>query len=1205
MLPSRISIAITFSLAFVVVSGYLERRFTTRWFNGTETVMVFQHHNPGECLYDIGANSLICVDNFPFNSISSAWRIHPKNISYIYVRCREQNMLSDYPNRCICKSGKTSASRKAHRKADEFKFCVVNDLLFGTLNHLSALEVLDLSYNEIEVVQNEAFSGLKHLGYISLSHNPIRTLPDELFCHSLQLHYVHLQHVNISLFPSNSFRCRNGTLKITYIDFSWNKIHTLFDNQFKMLPFLVFLNLSNNAINNIYFDAFFNTVSLQALDLSANSLTELPPRFCQGLRNISNLYLSGNRIKVLHATPLLNCSHIQQLDLSSNLINHIPQGLNLTSLQSLKLSENDLTELRPSMFSALPSLLHMDISQNRIKCIMPQTFAKIINLRRLNLSRNKLEDCSAFNKVFQHMDKLKSLDLSVNLLNSLSNESFGSLKSLQFLDLSYNYISFFNPTVFRGLFELKYLSLRGNKISLLPSGAFKDLLVLKELDLSQNYISTIQVDTFPESSFTLHLFQNSLQAVPAGLENTNITYLDLSRNNIRKLNYQGFGGMRNLRSLDLSHNSIREIVPGALLSLVNLKNLTLEHNELTIDFEENYFEGPVYLESLNLAYNQIQHLNNMFKNHPFQYIQYLNLSNNPIRHILESLSPSYETSQIHVLSLDNCNISAVAQFAFNGLDNLKIVYLRNNSLSHLKPFITNQELTVLLHGNPLVCSCDMQWLKQTHHTYSGKRLPKSRYQVETCTFTQNSLKKAIINAKVEEFLCISKANCDKNCFCYTNELTELPSKTICTGRLSALPKRVAFTSKQLFLDGNNFEHLGELSSITNENGMQAREIYLNSSRIVSVSANLVQNFPRLVILHLDNNRIMTLPPFVFKQLNLLEELYLNKNEITYLSPQVFAGLHSLKYLDVSHNKLKLLSPNTLSAFSTMQALRSVHLEENPWYCGCESQEFYHWLHYNYSILGNRRDVQCNGKIILELHPSAFRCEPSVIKKVLVISMIVSVIVLALIITFLVRYRREVIALLYVKMNLSRFRRRSKIYRPFDVFLIYDETDKNCQKWLESTFLPKLENGPKAFKIFIPDRNNANLERRLSIASNSTELIKQCKCTVMIVSRDIAGNSWSSMCLQAAISWALKEPSHKVILVFYGNVNISTLDDEIKRKIQRRDYLTARGRCFWYRLEYELPKPTVNGQEITEHEARMEEDTAIIHNSVVIDNTSYV
>lgn len=103
----------------------------------------------------------------------------------------------------------------------------------------------------------------------------------------------------------------------------------------------------------------------------------------------------------------------------------------------------------------------LDLSLNNLSVIQDQTFKFLRNLKILRVSNNILQ-----------MHDFSPL--------------FHSLQSLQELDLGQNKISLINATSFQGLFSLTSLSLKLNDIKVMPAELFDSLENLTELDISGN-----------------------------------------------------------------------------------------------------------------------------------------------------------------------------------------------------------------------------------------------------------------------------------------------------------------------------------------------------------------------------------------------------------------------------------------------------------------------------------------------------------------------------------------------------------------------------------------------------------------------------------------------------------------------------------------------------------------------------------------------
>lgn len=92
--------------------------------------------------------------------------------------------------------------------------------------NLDSLEILDLSYNDIETINGDVLQPLKNLKKFVLGNNKLKVIPDNLFRNMPRLITIHLLGNQISDVPVNAFR---GT-PLKNLNLSSNKITYLTDN---------------------------------------------------------------------------------------------------------------------------------------------------------------------------------------------------------------------------------------------------------------------------------------------------------------------------------------------------------------------------------------------------------------------------------------------------------------------------------------------------------------------------------------------------------------------------------------------------------------------------------------------------------------------------------------------------------------------------------------------------------------------------------------------------------------------------------------------------------------------------------------------------------------------------------------------------------------------------------------------------------------
>ncbi|XP_016307789.1 leucine-rich repeat serine/threonine-protein kinase 1-like [Sinocyclocheilus anshuiensis] len=232
----------------------------------------------------------------------------------------------------------------------------------------SRITVLDLSRNCLSSLPSVVPWGLIHLCSLNLCHNQLRELPtptssQEIIC-------SRLSHVNVC---ENELEClpvgllHLGQLKRIYV--ARNKLISLFN-----IP---------NGTN------WIGLRKLQELDVSDNSLTDLPSSILHCLKALSSLNISRNKLSSFPdpwACPLNICKA------SSNQIEFLPDTISIfwkTHLMEVDISENVLKEL-PSYIFELEAIISLKLCGNQISTLPSPNKWKCSCLRTLDLSRNQL-----------------------------------------------------------------------------------------------------------------------------------------------------------------------------------------------------------------------------------------------------------------------------------------------------------------------------------------------------------------------------------------------------------------------------------------------------------------------------------------------------------------------------------------------------------------------------------------------------------------------------------------------------------------------------------------------------------------------------------------------------------------------------------------------------------------------------------------------
>ncbi|XP_053943748.1 leucine-rich repeat-containing G-protein coupled receptor 6 isoform X2 [Cuculus canorus] len=378
-----------------------------------------------------------------------------------------------------------------------------------------------------------------------------------------------------------------------------------------------------------------------------------------------------------------------------------------------------------------------------------------------------------------------------------------------------------------------------------------------------------------------------LSGLPANLSPLT-AYLDLSMNNISRLQPRALRHLRFLEELRLSGNQISRIPGEAFSGLYSLKILRLDANLISV-VPEKSFEGLLSLRHLWLDDNALTEIPVQALNH-LPALQAMTLALNQIWHI-----PDYafqNLSSLVVLHLHNNRIQSLGANGFDGLHSLETLDLNYNELLEFPGAIKTlgrlQELG--FHNNNIKAIPENAFvgnpLLQTIHFYDNpiQFVGQSAFQYLPKLHTL-SLNGA---TDIREFPDLKGT-------------TSLEVLTLTRAGIHLLPR-----------------------------GMCQQ---LPSLRVLELSHNQIEDLPsfhrcqRLEELGLQHNRIHEIRADTFVQLIALRSIDLSWNSIRFIHPEAFVTLHSLTKLDLTDNQLATLPLDGLSGLTHLKLQGNPALSE--------------------------------------------------------------------------------------------------------------------------------------------------------------------------------------------------------------------------------------------------------------------------------------
>ncbi|KAJ9146080.1 hypothetical protein P3X46_028391 [Hevea brasiliensis] len=289
------------------------------------------------------------------------------------------------------------------------------------------LRVVDLSHNKTKgsfpfwLLDNNT-----NLEKLSLANNSLSG-PLQLPGHS---HMASFSMLLILKMPRSGFSgsipsslCKISFLQVLQLDGN-QFTGSILDNLYKC-SYLEILDVSDNHLSCRIPRSMGNMSSLQVLDLSRNNIFgSLPSHF-----NPSSLvlvYLSYNRLQGSIKNAFYGCSKLITLDLSHNfLTGTIPEWIcSLSWLGYLFLNHNNLEGEIPKHFGEIPpeigalSMIQvLNLSHNCLIGPIPSTFSNLSEIESLDLSCNNLDE-----KIPPQLTQLNSLAV----FSVANNDLFGS-----------------------------------------------------------------------------------------------------------------------------------------------------------------------------------------------------------------------------------------------------------------------------------------------------------------------------------------------------------------------------------------------------------------------------------------------------------------------------------------------------------------------------------------------------------------------------------------------------------------------------------------------------------------------------------------------------------------------------------------------------------------------------------------------------------
>ncbi|XP_055867396.1 toll-like receptor 4 [Biomphalaria glabrata] len=582
----------------------------------------------------------------------------------------------------------------------------LNDNLITTLqnftfSHVYNLTFLDLSDNNIEVIEIHAFEGLHSLKTLNFYNNKLTFGESQDFQQIFQP-LTSLEELNII----QDYQYKVGMYSFRFLE---------------QLPTLQNLALGYD-LETLYFGEEFRKMSnLTILKLSGNVKFIIDASFAN---------VAGLRELQLDTMPYLS-------NISHNAFSH------LTHLKVLKMNWLQFSsQYAWSTFAPLQGRNMSEISFNTVSSFHTRSDPRIEGyitrddtkyLLNICLETLELINCRIYYftlEAFQNIETwdkcLMNLCMSYNSLQGSDAVLFRilKLKSLQTLTLENVLRPCFQFTNFphsisgqniqqdlsheciSNKFNQKVQHYVGENSAVGITPAFQ---VVRNHYRSSSLISRHEYITVSDSIKSINImrffYSQSMRDHYIFQGAHNVEYLDISDSGF--VNFTGsLEGLVSLKTIILSGNTIKVLSKSYLDTLPALENLALANCQLDREFMSIHsgrlFQNLTRLQQLDLSSNLLNYLSTdtfMYNKH----LKWLTLAQNQFREIPFSLK---YTPELEVLDLSQNSLNTIDMASIHQLENIV------SGSGHLK---------LLLSGNDLSCECNdlqfLQWMRSTAVTF--------------------------------------------------------------------------------------------------------------------------------------------------------------------------------------------------------------------------------------------------------------------------------------------------------------------------------------------------------------------------------------------------------------------------------------------------------------------------------------------------------
>uniref|UniRef100_A0AAQ5ZA71 Wu:fc23c09 n=1 Tax=Amphiprion ocellaris TaxID=80972 RepID=A0AAQ5ZA71_AMPOC len=239
----------------------------------------------------------------------------------------------------------------------------INSIQLDLFNDYTSMEFLVLSNNQLTDGAIEgAFEGIPALKRLYLDKNLLKSVPNDL---PVSLEELRLDNNRVRQFRGGAFNGKSGLL---VLDLSANRLTNigLLRDSLLNATHLESLNLEGNRLKQV---PRHLPPSLKTLNLQGNLISSIKKATFSSLKNLEHLGLARNKIFKVAPGAFRTLSVLHQLDMSHNTLRQVPRQLP-QGLHSVALTHNKIQSVPRDAFcwgnKSLSGLVQVQLEHNLI-----------------------------------------------------------------------------------------------------------------------------------------------------------------------------------------------------------------------------------------------------------------------------------------------------------------------------------------------------------------------------------------------------------------------------------------------------------------------------------------------------------------------------------------------------------------------------------------------------------------------------------------------------------------------------------------------------------------------------------------------------------------------------------------------------------------------------------------------------------------------